>query len=114
MEDEVTIGVAVLVAILAVVSLTACIRYMKRRRRTVSAAEESPGRNETQLYLQSKAELGTSYGRLEMDAINACFEIQGEGAATEMCSEGNPPSSFHVGGTHELRGEEHSKELEVP
>ena len=105
---------AVSVAIIAVVSLTACIRYVDRRRKRDSAAEKSPGCDETQLYLQSKAELSTSHGRLEIDAVDACFEIQGEDAVIEIHSEGNLPRSNDVGGTHELRGEEHSKELEVP
>ena len=113
LQDEITTGVAVSVIIIAVVSMTLYIRYTHLKRRSVSTGD-SLGPEESQLCLQSKVELDAGQVRQEVEAREVRYEMQGEGAVVEMSTEESLHGLASFGRRHELRGEEHSKELEVP
>ena len=70
----------------------------------------------TQLYVDQKAELEAEERRKhELEAYSIRYEVEGEDSFFEMPGDGNSRmglASFNQ--THELRGTEHSKELEVP
>ena len=116
LEDEITIGVAVSVVIIGIISLAACIHYVDRRRKALVTAKDktSPRPEETQPYLQPKAELESGMDRQELAAREARFEVEGQQAMSELFTDGSPQRPSRTSGTHELRGEEHSRELEVP
>ena len=71
---------------------------------------------DTQFLMIQKAELEDEERRKhELDAISKTYEMEGEDAILEMSSGGDTEvrlASFRE--THELRGVEHSQELEVP
>ena len=71
---------------------------------------------DTQLYVDRKAELEDEERRkYELDAIGKTYEMEGEDRIFEMSSGGDEEmrlASFRE--THELRGVEHSQELETP
>ena len=71
---------------------------------------------DTQLYVDRKAELEDDKRRkYELDATGITYEMEGENRILEMSSGGDTEmrlASFRE--THELRGVEHSQELEVP
>ena len=70
----------------------------------------------TQLYVDRKAELEDEERRKhELNATGIMYEMEGEDRIIEMPSGGDTETrlaSFRE--THELRGVEHSQELEVP
>jgi len=114
LHDKITIGVTASVVIIAAVLLTLCIRYVDRRQKHLSTKGDSPESEEAQPYLQPKAELDLGQGRQELAAQESDLEMSGAGAMTEMSTGDDTRRPIHLGGTHELRGEEHSKELAVP
>ena len=71
---------------------------------------------DTQLCFDQKAELEDEERRKhELDATGKTYEMEGEDKISEMPSGGNAEmrlASFRE--THELRGVEHSQELEAP
>ena len=71
---------------------------------------------DTQLYVDPKAELEDEERRkYELDTTSTAYEMEGEDKILEMSSGGDSEirlASFRE--THELRGVEHSQELEVP
>ena len=79
-------------------------------------SEPSITTTDTQLYVDRKAELEDEERRkYELDATGINHELEGEERIFEMSSGGDSEmrvASFRE--THELRGVEHSQELEVP
>ena len=92
--------------------------------------EVSPGKDphgsgeETQPYLQQKAELeAEETRRLELEAVEVTYEMDGSDHRNEMPAQGSEvgneidtierPALSSLRERHELRGEEHSKELEA-
>ena len=72
--------------------------------------------SDTQLYLDQKAELeAEERKRHEMDDDSIRYEMEGEDRIFEMPSDGDTGMGLvSLRETHEMRGVEHSNELEVP
>lgn len=99
--------------------------YLRRRRRRQRSLDKGKGgvaepSEENQPYLQQKAELEAAQKRqleldgrevrYEMDGAQTRHEVEGAESANEMSERPWLQGSLLL--THELRGEEHSKELE--
>lgn len=108
--------VAIIVPILLVTIGLAyfCIRRKRRRRKdkVVTAHNDVNGTDgegeNPQLYLQQKVELDDEQRRHEMEATEIRYEMEGEDEIQELSVEERERSL----GRQELRGEEHSKELD--
>ena len=77
----------------------------------------SPGTtSDVQLYVDQKAELEDEERRRhELDASGIAYEMEGEDRIFEMPGDGDTEiRTAQSDRTQELRGAEHSKELEVP
>lgn len=98
--------------------LLAFVVYRRRKTRKTlkeqdasSQRQESP-REDTQPYLQQKAELEAEEKRkYELEARERRLEMGNEGEIYELPVEGE---GRMIRARQELRGEEHSTELEVP
>ena len=102
------------------------IFYLRRRRKRNHSGKDTNGsEEETQPYLQQKAELeAEEKRRLELEAVEVRYEMDGRDHRNEMPEQGNGvgneidtierPALSSLRERHELRGEEHSKELEAP
>lgn len=90
-------------------------RYRKKRSQAVFTNEPDKTSN-TQLYVDQKAELEDEERRRhELDAGGTTYEMEGEDRRFEMPGDGNTQLRLASSNkTQELRGAEHSKELEVP
>ena len=90
-------------------------RHRKQRSQLVPTSQPNPT-TDTQLYVDQKAELEDEERRkYELDATGKTYEMEGEDRIFEMSSGGDAEmrlASFRE--THELRGDEHSQELETP
>lgn len=86
------------------------------KRRQAATIYQPDMTSDAQLYLDRKAELeDEDRRRYELDAENVTHEIEGEDRIFEMSGNrdmGMFPASLRE--THEVRGAEHSTELEVP
>ena len=89
----------VIVLILATAGLANfCIKRKRRRWEIgIATAGEKP-----QMYFQQKAELDDEQQRHEMEAVEVRYEMEGESGIHEI----------RHSGRQELRGEDHSKELD--
>ncbi|KAL8722832.1 MAG: hypothetical protein Q9181_007413 [Wetmoreana brouardii] len=84
-----------------------------RKRRSAAAADQKSGTptEDGQPYFQQKGELDAEeQRRLELEAREMRYEADGENEIHELPSSSMEPRSL----PQELRGTEHSKELEVP
>ena len=125
-NDRIIAGttISIVAIILAIISLLAW-RKVRRSRRVAAAHANadtnSPG-GDAQPYLQQKAELddeqrrhelGIEETRNEPDDSGEVQELEGEDSRHEILTE-VPHVIPSLLERHELRGEEHSKELDVP
>ena len=110
--------VSKIVPIFGLVLLVLCFillrRYPKKRNQAVVLNQPNMTSN-TQLYVDRKAELEDEERRRhEMDAEIPRYEVEGEGRVLEMPCDRDPgtvlPSLREI---HEMRGAEHSQELEI-
>ena len=111
------VGVVPVAALLAFV-VVKMFRWQQRRQKRAPAI----GRNVVKRinsqpslqrpYLQPKAELDAEQARQEIEAREHRYEMDGADAVLEMPVANDGPLS--LGLTHELKGDEHSTELEVP
>ena len=103
------------------------IIYLRRRRRKQSQSDNGLAdlSEENQPYLQQKAELEVKENRrLELEAVEVRYEMDGGDDIKEMSAWGNEvrneidtlarPQMLSLIERHELRGEDYSKELEAP
>ena len=111
--------VSVVVPIVGLILLLLCflgIRRHRKKRNQVVLMDQPNSTTDTQLYVDRKAELQDEERRkYELDATGKTYEMGGEDRNLEMSSGGDAEmrlASFRE--THELRGVEHSQELEVP
>ena len=111
--------VSVVVPIVGLILLLLCflgIRRHRKKRRQLVLMSQPNTTVDTQLYVDRKAELEDEERRkYELDATGKTYEMEGEDRILEMSSGGDTEmrlASFRE--THELRGVEHSQELEVP
>lgn len=90
-------------------------RYRKKRSQAFSANHPAMTSN-VQLYVDQKAELEDEDRRKQvLEAIDIRHEMGGEDMMFEMSSDGNTQIDFSLSNQRqELRGAEHSNELEVP
>lgn len=90
-------------------------RYRKKRSQTVVMSEPDMT-TDTQLYFDRKAELEDEERRKhELDGESKSYEMEGEDRVFEMPSGRDEEMSLApIRETQELRGVEHSQELEVP
>ena len=115
-----TIIISVVVSTVGLIVLLLCFivirRYRKKRSQAALSNNQPAMTSNTQLYVDQKAELEAEERRKhELEAYSIRYEMEGEDSFFEMPGDGNPRmglASFNR--THELRGTEHSKELEVP
>ena len=111
-QDEIAVGVVVPIAVTAslLIILISWQRYRTRRRAETDTKTTLP--EDTQPYLQQKAELGAEEARkYELEAREVRHEMHGEDAIHEIGPEGDMRRMSRLQG---LQGPEHSKELEVP
>lgn len=92
------------------------IRRYRKKRSKVAIANHPSMTSNVQLYVDQKAELEDEERRKqELDGEGVRYEMEGEDRIFEM--PGNLCTRMELASyskTHELRGAEHSKELEVP
>lgn len=108
---EIVVGIVIPI-LLVITGLANFYIVRKRRRRRDEAGiahQDTEGEGQDpQLHFQQKAELDDEQRRHEMEAVEMRFEMDGKDAIHEMPIEEREGHS----GRQELRGEEHSKELE--
>ena len=89
-------------------------RYRKQRSQATSTNQPDMTSNK-QLYVDQKAELEDEERRKhELDADGIAYEMEGEDTFFEMSGDGYKETRSVSNRTQELRGMEHSTELEVP
>lgn len=109
-------GVVTPITVVAMGLYYFCITRGTQRRKPhltttkVSGKKAHVERDSAQLYFQKKAELDAEQRRHEMEALEVRYEMEGEGKIQENSAEGRRRES-HVD-RQEMRGEEHSKELD--
>ena len=124
-KDKAATGVVI--PVVAIISLVLGILfYLRRRRKRSESGKDTHGsEEETQPYLQQKAELeAEEKRRLELEALEVRYELDGRDYSSEMPAQGSEvgneidtierPALSSLKERHELKGEEHSKELEAP
>lgn len=114
-----TIIISVIVPTTALVIPLLCFILLRkyRKRRSQVSSTTSPGTtSDVQLYVDQKAELEDEERRRhELDASGIAYEMEGEDRIFEMPGDGDTEiRTAQSDRTQELRGAEHSKELEVP
>lgn len=113
-REKIGIGLAIpIAAILSVlIGIASWRRIQKRRTGTPIDEAATLAPDHTQPYLQQKAELEAEERRqYELHAQETRYEMAGEPAIQEISSD---EGVRRLSRLQELRGEEHSKELEVP
>lgn len=92
------------------------IRRYRRKRSQAAFTNHPETTSNGQLYVDQKAELEDEVRRKhELEAGGATYEMEGEDVMFEMPTDGNMRMGLASSNrTHELRGAECSKELEVP
>ena len=124
-RDKAATGIVV--PVVAIISLVLGILfYLRRRRKRSNSGEDTHGsEEETQPYLQQKAELDAEEKRrLELETVEVRYELDGRDCRNEMPAQGSEvgneidtierPVMSSLKERHELKGEECSKELEAP
>ena len=124
-RDKAATGIVI--PVVAIVSLVLGILFYlrRRRKRSESGKETHRSEEETQPYLQQKAELeAEEKRRLELEAVEVRYEMDGRDHRNEMPARGSEvgneidtierPALSSPRERQELKGEEHSKELEAP
>ena len=114
-----TIILSVVLPTLGLMILLLCFiiirRYRKKRSHSALAVDPKIT-SDTQLYLDQKAELEDDQRRRhELEAGRTMYEMDGQDTVFEMPGDNNSRmqlASSHR--THELRGPDHTQELEVP
>ena len=107
-----TVGLAILVF-----GFTFIRGYRKKKKRGQAAAlSQKDTTSNTQLYLDRKAELGDEeHRRHEMNAESLKYELEGRDRIFEVPSVRDSRTVLaSLQEIHEMRGTEHSQELEVP
>ncbi|KAL9075857.1 MAG: hypothetical protein Q9161_001250 [Pseudevernia consocians] len=123
-RDKAATGIVV--SVVAIISLVLGILfYLRRRRKRSNSGEDTHvSEEETQPYLQQKAELDAEEKRrLELEAVEVRYELDGRDHRNEMPAQGSEvgneidtierPAMSSLKERHELKGEECSKELEA-
>ena len=110
-----TIVPTVVLAIL-VFGFTVIRRYRKKKRGEAAVLSQKDTTSNTQLYLDRKAELGDEEHRThEMNAESLNYELDGQDRICEIPSDRHSRTVLaSLQAIHEMRGTEHSQELEVP
>ena len=114
-QTKIGIGIAIPVAVTALLLLLVPLwRRSRKTKESNGLKEEHAIPEDNQPYLQQKAELeAEEKERHELEAEEKRYEMDGETRIHEISDESSHswPSSYVM---QELRGEEHSRELEVP
>ena len=117
-QAKIGIGCAVSITLLLAVAITSIMIYRKRKdkKSSVSDVVEMPkGRGSHQPYLQQKSELeAEARQRHELPADERIFELAGERNVHEIPAKSNDQKTTIPEKRQELRGVEHSQEMEVP
>lgn len=92
------------------------IRRYRKKRNQATLVKQPDMTSDTQPYLDQKAELEDEERRKhELSSRGIMYEMEGENRIFEMPSDaGTRTKLTSLQGIHEMRGAEHSKELEVP
>ena len=112
-------SIVIPLAVLTGVSLCfiGIVRHRKRKRSQADGKDQRSLTSHSQLYVDRKAELEDEERRKhELDASGVSYEVDGEDRIFEMPTGDRDlgTRSASVRETQELRGVEHSQELEVP
>ena len=115
LDEHAKIGIGIAISVVVMVSLLASFLWLRYRKikETNALREKQMVPEDSQPYLQQKAELEAEEKRKhELEAEERRYELDGERMIHEMSDESSHglPSSYL---RQELRGEEHSRELEV-
>lgn len=110
---------SVVVPTVGLITLLLCfiiIREFRKKRSQAAVTNHSATISDTQLYVDNKAELEDEERRKHgLDAGVIRHEMEGENRIFEMPGDGDTRMVLALADiTHELRGVEHSQELEVP
>ena len=123
-RDKAAVGVVV--PVVAIISFAlGMIFYLRRHRKRSQSGKGKNVSEETQPYLQQKAELeAEEKRRVELEAVEVRYEMDGGDDRKEMPAPGSDvrteidtitrPPMPSLRERQELRGEEFSRELEVP
>ena len=111
--------VSVIVTTAGLIILLLCfvtIRRYRKERSQATLVKQPDMTSDTQLYVDQKAELEDEERRkYELSSTGIMYEMEGEDRIFEMPSDaGTQTKIASLQGIHEMRGAEHSKELEVP
>lgn len=92
------------------------IRRYRKKRSQATLVKQPDMTSDTQPYVDQKAELEDEERRKhELSSTGIMYEMEGENRIFEMPSDaGTRTKLTSLQGIHEMRGAEHSKELEVP
>lgn len=108
-KDKIVTGVMVPVGI-TTITLLGILTWRKYRKRDPDG-DPVPHPEDTQPYLQQKAELEDEQRRIhELDARERRYEIEGDSSRHELAVREEP---YRASSRQELRGSEHCQELEV-
>lgn len=125
-QDKVAIG-----AVIPIVGIASFLLFMiflwrkrKRSQQAKNASNSADSSEGSQPYFQQKAELDSEETRrleldaheprFEMDTTQSRHEVEGAHEPPEASVDGRWQRLVSLGRRHELRGEEHAKELEGP
>lgn len=117
LDEQAKIGIGIAVPVFVITLLLLALQLWRRYRKAKKAnapKEEHMIPEDNQPYLQQKAELEAEEKRKhELHAEERRYELDGESRIHEIPEESSHGmQSLHM--RQELRGEEHSRELEVP
>lgn len=114
--------VAIIVPIVVIAIVSICFfqiqKHWKMRQAQATAADAGSDQvgqpEDIHLYLQNKAELSVGQAGYEMQPEGRIYELMDRHQCQEMPEQEPRQPMLSFGGRHELRCEDHARELEVP
>ena len=114
---------AIIIPVVVIAIVVICFfqiqkHWKMRQAQTLAAATASASQDmirqskDSQLYMQNKAELDVGQTRFDAQPANEVYELMGRVQYQEMPGEEARQPMLSLGERHELRGEDHAKELD--